>query len=148
MNDGRRENLQMSTQGLLSVLSVGQWGQKLSGGGVGFGGAGSCDEVGYAGAWQGWGAMAVSAGHFFVGYQGVEHRLFCGLDDGLVERVEVAPWDEAELVVVTGVVLGLVGVVGLAGVPFAGIAGGEGAGVCGGEGEEQVAGIVGADGSG
>jgi hypothetical protein len=73
--------------------------------------------------------VAVPAGHVLVRDQGVGHGLLGGLDDGIVERVQVLPGDELKA-------------------PHSLRVRVEGAGVRGGAGHEQIAGEVRAGGAG
>jgi hypothetical protein len=76
--------------------------------------------------------VAVPAGHVLVRHQGVDHGLLGGLDDGLVERVQVLPPDEIKAPEVRSVRRVRA----------------EGGGVRGGAGQEKVAGEVRAAGAG
>jgi len=92
-------------------------------------------DLGEAVPREGRGPVAVAAGHVLVGDEGVGDGFFCGLDDGLVERVDLAPRDKREAVVAFIA-------------PAQRITAGESAGVGGGGREEDVARGVRARGTG
>src|SRR3954470_14813096 len=80
----------------------------------------AADDLGDPVPGQGRGAMPVSPGHVGIGDESVDDRFLSRLDDGGVEGVHLAPWDEPEMVV--GARLrGGCGVCGVGG--FAGVGG-------------------------
>src|ERR1700733_2506722 len=60
---------------------------------------GAGQDLGEAPPRESRGSVAVAAGHVLVGDERVGDGFFGGLDDGLKERVDLAPWDEGEAVV-------------------------------------------------